>query len=78
MAAKAIVAKFLCTSVDDKVEYETVYFTAVYSADPNSENYSWSQASPAGSLQLSISNPAARGVFQQGKQYILTFDEAGS
>lgn len=53
---------------------ESVSLLAVYSPDPNSPNYVWSEATPSGSLTMYISNPAAWGSFVQGKEYALTIE----
>jgi hypothetical protein len=59
-----------------KVKYsESVSFMAVYSPDPTSENYAWSQATPSGSLSMTITNPGAFGHFKQGAEYYLDFFE---
>jgi hypothetical protein len=39
-------------------------------------NESWSSATPGGQLQITISNPAARGKFEPGKSYMLTIEPA--
>ncbi len=78
----SIVAKFKCNSVSDhkgsdgEKAYETVYLSAVYSEDPAHENYSWSKLTPAGQLNLSISNPAAFGAFETGREYLVTIAPA--
>lgn len=54
---------------------ETVTLSAVHSNDPNSENYTYSQATPAANLNMYISNPGAFDVFQPGDEYVLTFDK---
>jgi len=48
---------------------ENVQLSAVYSNDPNSENYEWSKATPSGTLQLLISNPGAQGKLKMGQQF---------
>lgn len=55
---------------------EQVTLSAVYSNEPGSENYSYSQATPNAQLSMYISNPQAFGFFEEGKQYILTFEKA--
>lgn len=71
-------AKMRCTSV-------TIYpgeggreikFSAVYSNDPASPNYSWSKYTPQGELSLRVTNPAAYNQFEPGKEYVLLFAEA--
>lgn len=41
---------------------EVVSLKPVYSSDPASENYSFSQATPSGSMELLVSNPDAWGM----------------
>jgi hypothetical protein len=82
----SIAAKFVCYTVKGhssestatpKEKYaEEVQFLAVYSDDPKSENYSWSQATPSGSLSLYITNPSAWGAFKQGEEYLIRIEEA--
>lgn len=67
-----IVAKFTCASVTDYGGSEEVKFHAAHGPG----NESWSKATPGGNLQVSISNPAARGQFEPGKSYLLTIDAA--
>lgn len=71
-------AKFRCfyayKSADGSAE--TVQLHAAYSADPSDPNYSWSKATPGGSLTMTISNPDAMGKFEQGKDYFLDFTPA--
>jgi len=66
-------AKFECTSVsnDDMFGNEHVYLSAVY--DNGKANKEWSEATPAGSLDMVISNPDAKGQFVAGKEYFLDF-----
>lgn len=65
----SVVVRFKCHSALIVAGVEQVSLMAVYSADPNHTNHWWSKYTPAGSLMLSISNPAAQGVFQIGKEY---------
>lgn len=50
----------------DKTEVENVQATAVYSSDPESANYKWSKYTPAATLTICISNPAAFGAVKPG------------
>lgn len=47
---------------------KTVRLSPVYSDDPDSPNYSFSTATPAGLLQLTITNPAASGSFDPNEE----------
>jgi hypothetical protein len=67
-------AKFVCNGVDDKPEYEqkSASFSPVTTG--SEENKSFAKYTPAGSIQLSISNetPAAN-FFEPGKEYYVDF-----
>lgn len=73
-------AKMTCTAVTDyklpdgEKYSETVSLMAVYGKD-GTANASWSKATPAGSVNLTISNPAAWGHFKQGGHYFVDFFE---
>lgn len=54
---------------------EIVKFCAA-SGGPGSENAKWSEASPSGSLEITIANSAAQGVFKPGQSYYLDFTPA--
>lgn len=72
-----ILAKVKCNKVDKggtpDWPYEIVDFNAVYSSDPETENYSFSKATPSLNLTMSITNPGAFGAFEAGKEYYLDF-----
>lgn len=55
---------------------EQVFMSPVYSSDPNSENYSYSQATPSGQISMSITNPGAWGFFERGGEYVIDFTKA--
>ena len=61
---------------EQKKSAETVHLSPVYSSDPATENYDYSQATPAGKVELHITNPAAFGFFEEGKEYRLAFEPA--
>jgi hypothetical protein len=60
-----------------KVPVAHIYLTAVYDANPESENGRFFHASPAGSIQLSTVNKAAADQFEEGKSYYIDFTPAG-
>lgn len=62
-------------TVLDAGSYKTVTLVPVYSSDKESPNYSWSQYTPSGKIELSITNPAAYEQFAPGKKFLLTFTE---
>lgn len=74
---KTVRAKFTCNSVKDEGS-EMVKLSAVYGNDDkdNEENNQFSEATPYGELEMMVSNPGAKGFFQEGKNYYLDFTEA--
>ncbi len=58
---------------DNSKSGERVQMSPVYSDDPTSENYSFSQATPGGSIELNITNAGAFGFFKEGGEYLLEF-----
>lgn len=73
-------AKFQCqgvTPLDAKAYGEgtaTVTLRPVYG--DGTDNASWSKATPAGQLDMTITNPAAVAAFVVGKSYFLDFTPA--
>lgn len=55
-----------------------ITLTAVYSQDPADPNFTYSRATPAANLTMTITNPDAAGAFEEGKTYDLTFEEVPS
>lgn len=72
----SIVAKMKCTSVRPGTASELVSLDAV-DAD-SAENRTFSEATPQANLSMTITNPAAHGAFQPGKEYYVRFEEAGA
>lgn len=78
--ARRIQALFQCNDVldrkarDGSTESQIVKFGASYAPDPNHPNYEFWQATPTASLEMTINNPGAFGVFQRGQQVLLTFE----
>lgn len=52
-----------------------IKFYCVWDQDPASPNFEWSMATPSGSAELVITNPAAFEQFETGKSYLVTFRE---
>lgn len=75
--ARMVVLKVQGNSPDNsgRDTCKIVRMSPVYSPDPNSPNYSYSVATPAGEVCLYITNPAAFEQFKEGKTYDLTFEE---
>lgn len=60
-----------------KLKYsETMWFTAVYSPDPKHPNHVWSLYTPAGQVNIQVTNPECFGHFEAGKEYYLDFNPA--
>lgn len=72
--SKKIVAKVKCVGIADSYGNESVSFNAVI--DGSEENKSFSAATPSLNLNMVISNPDAKGAFEAGKEYLLTFEPA--
>jgi len=64
-------AKMRCDLAKMESWGEQIKLQAVYSTDTTDPNHSWSQATPAGYLDLTISNPGAQGKFEVGKEYYI-------
>lgn len=78
-------AKFRCSSVvfgtnpkdgENVKTSEQVQLYPVYSSDPENPNHGWSEATPSGSIQMTITNPGAWGCFVQGQEYFVDFKPA--
>lgn len=54
---------------------ESVTLTAVHAASEDDPNKEWAEASPQGSLQLTIQNPGAFGFVKPGKFYYVEIRE---
>jgi len=72
---KMIRAKFVCNSaVEDGLDNEVVRMSAV-TADTE-ENKTWCKYTPAGSFEIYINNPDAKGKFVEGKEYFIDIHPA--
>lgn len=69
-----VTAKFSVTHVSDYGTYRQVFLNPVYSSDKSSPNYSWSQYTPSGKLEMTITNPTAYEQFVPGKVFLMTFE----
>jgi hypothetical protein len=72
----ALRAKFHVTAVEKQGENEMVTLMAVYSADPNDANHSWSKYTPWGELKMNISNPLAQGQLEVGAEWYIDLTPA--
>jgi hypothetical protein len=72
---KEIVCKMTSWNGPEKVgNTENIELNAVYAEE--GVNKAWATATPSGRLTLSIDNPQAQGLFQKGKEYLVTIREA--
>ena len=75
-------AKMRISSVYKQFEgQEILYFDAVgrsdnYPEDGSDENNTYAKFTPAGSLLLTVVNPALLGMFEVGEEYYLDFTKA--
>ena len=70
-----VTARFKVTKIEGDTGYRAVTMAPVYSSDPTSPNYSFSQATPSGEIRLTVSNPAAWPMFDPvGKSLDITFN----
>lgn len=68
-----VTARFLCHHVDRWSNRAEVYLNPVYSSDKSTPNHSWSEATPNGKLEMTITNMAAVDKFVPGIEYDITF-----
>lgn len=66
-----ITAKFRCQLVEKTEQSDIVKLAAV----SDKANKQWAKWTPAGSLTMQIDNPDARGKFEPGCLYMLTFEQ---
>ena len=72
---KSVTAKFECKEVLPGVDTQTVRFSAVTSSNQGNEDFA--RYTPAGNLEIWISNNAkAATFFKVGRQYYLDFTAA--
>lgn len=69
----SVKARMTVLFVEDSTAGREVAMSAVYSADPNSPNYSFSTATPAACLSMLITNPDAFEQFGMGQTFDLLF-----
>jgi len=72
----AVQARFICQTVTawESGNGKSVVLQAVVSDDPNSPNYSFSQATPSARVEMAITNPDAFEQFQEGRVYDAYFE----
>lgn len=69
---RTVRAKFRCDAVLD----EYVSMAPVYSDDPNSENKKFTDATPAGTFAMRVTNPETASFFEPGQEYYLDITKA--
>lgn len=68
-------AKFQCLSVTDHGWNKSVKLNVVYSRVDGTENYDFTKATPSGSMEMQIDNPAAAVQFKPQKYYYVDIEE---
>lgn len=69
---KIVVAKFQCGAVTDYGDGGKNI--NLYAATTGEENKTWAKYTPGGSINMSIDNPDASALFENGKYYRVTFE----
>lgn len=69
-------AKFHCHFIQKAEDdsHRTIHMSPV--AADTEENKTWSKYTPGGQLTMYVSNPAAFGQFEQGKEYFIDIQPA--
>lgn len=68
-------AKFQCHSVTDHGHNKQVSLGAVYSRKEGTEDYSFTKATPSGTVQMAIDNPESAVQFKPLRLYYVDFIE---
>ena len=68
-------AKFQCYSVQDHGHNKTIRMGVVYSRKDGTENRDFTKATPSGTIEMSIDNPAAAVQFKPLRYYYVDFQE---
>ncbi|MHC1791833.1 hypothetical protein [Solidesulfovibrio sp.] len=76
-------AKFRCNHVQDNAQATamagtgvTVFMTPVFSDDPSSDNKKFTDATPAGNFNMTITVPETAAFFVVGQEYYLDIAKA--
>lgn len=69
-------AKFKVDFITDYGTFKKVELSAVYSQNRAKEDNQFSNATPSGKMEMTITNPDANNFLKPGVKYILTFEEA--
>jgi hypothetical protein len=68
-------AKFRCNWVRDHGDNKLVQLGVVYSRIEGTENYDFTKATPSGTIEMQIDNPAAAVQFKPTRYYYVDFTE---
>ena len=60
---------------DGSVMSQIVRLNPVYENNPDHPNYKFWKATPTGSMEMTINNPAAFDFFVSGRKYLLSFEQ---
>jgi hypothetical protein len=71
MRAKLVVNNVVLSDYSDTLELQ-----AVYGGDKNSEDNTFSKATPSASMKIQIDNPELRGQFKPGQKFYVDFTPA--
>lgn len=71
-------AKFYCGEKRELPGQTDVKLYPVCPSEPEDENRSWWEATPAGAIDLTITNRPAADLFEVGKEYYVDFTPAAA
>ncbi len=76
--SKTMRAKLQLNSVKKTTYSEELEFSAVYGGEKNSEDNTFSEATPSATLTMSVTNKALHGKFTPGQKFYVDFTEAAA
>lgn len=68
-----VTARFKISEIKLTEYSANITMSPVYSSDKSDPNYSWSQATPCGKIEMTVTNKEASKQFEIGKTYHITF-----
>ncbi len=78
---KQVKSKFICDSVNHlayghrTTSAKQAKLSAVYAGDKNAEDNQFSNATPCGAIDITVTNPDTMDFIQPGKKYYVYFEE---